>query len=267
VSLGPEESGTSPERDGAATAPGVYPGVMESDPGALSRWFAQTRLQARDSQTRMAGVRREAQAQARYARAVRVRAEEQSARHVNEWPALRGLAALGEARTPEEVLTLVLDAARVVLGGCDSIGLTVVDQFGSPDEPPYRTATATGLAECLDAAQYRLREGPCVEAVELDMVAVVNADDLTAPDERQSWPQLCRVAEDLGVRSAVSVAVPWSPWRVGVHPERRSLGAINAYAREPDAFGQRERSAIMLGCWAGAVMSSLQPADILRAGV
>jgi len=237
---------------------------MESD-AALSLWSVRSRARALGSRTLMDRVRPPAAAQARYARAARERAQVQVDRNVNQWPAQRGLVGASGDRTNDDVLALVLDAAGALFDGCASVSLTLVDQLGG-DEHPYRTAVATGLAGQVDAAQYRLGEGPCIDALELDMLAVVTADDLAAPDQQRSWPRLCRAADELGVRSAVSVAVPWSALRVGVHPARRSLGAINFYAREPRAFGRSEHLGMLLGCWAGGLLSSKAPAEILHAG-
>lgn len=67
------------------------------------------------------------------------------------------------------------------------------------------------------------------------------------------------------MRSTLSVAVPWTPLRVGLHPEHRTLAAINFYAGEPHAFERPEPNGTLLGCWAGAIVSGREPADLLGA--
>ncbi|NMO90592.1 hypothetical protein [Actinomycetospora sp. TBRC 11914] len=232
---------------------------------ALALWCAQVRAQAEASRTLLVHARRRAHDQERYARAACARTQEQADRNINGWAAGRGLASSGEGRTRADVVGVVLDAVGPLYGGCLSISLTLVEQLGG-DRPQYRTAGPTGVADAMDAAQYRLAEGPCVEAVELDMVAVVRADDLAGSTDRRAWPDLCREADELGVRSALSIAVPWTPQRVGVDAEQWSLGAINCYASEPHAFTQTEAYGRLVGCWAGALMSGQAPADLSHAG-
>jgi hypothetical protein len=231
----------------------------------LLQWQAQVRERSADSRRLMARAHAHSQAQRRVARAVKGRAHQQVDRAANDWPALHGLASRTQGHADEDVVGFVLATVSSQFGGGVSVSLTVVDQFGE-DPQRCRTAGATGGARAADEVQYRLGEGPCLEAVELDMAAVVRADDLGDRDARRSWPRLCPVLGDLGVRSAMSISVPWSPLRIGVQADRRSLGAVNVYAREPYAFATTELAATLLGCWAGAIMSGREPAEILRMG-
>lgn len=237
---------------------------MESDPGETHPpWHTRVQARLRGSRKVAASARDTARAQSRYAHAAAARAHAQSDRNVNEWPAILGLAPTCEGQRHEAVADLVLDTARALFDSCSSVSLTVVDQLDGGNQL-HRTAAATGIAEIVDQVQYRLGEGPCIEAVELDMVVIMRADDLADPAARRDWPGLSRAAEGLGVRSAMSIGVPWSPFSVGVHPERRSLGAINFYAPEPHAFGQTDPYGTMFGCWAGAIMGGKKPAEMLR---
>lgn len=206
------------------------------------------------------------QRQVRAARTTRMRVREQVTRSIDRWLTARGLVRDPGGPAHEDVLGLVLEAARALFARCDSTSLTVVEQL-SGNQPPYSTAAATGIAEALDATQYRLCEGPSVEAVELDMVAVVQADDLATAHDRQTWPRFSQAAQELGVRSALSVAVPWTPLHVGLHPQRQALAAINFYAREPHAFDQAERHGTVLSSWVAAVVTGRDAAEVLYENV
>ncbi|NMO94079.1 hypothetical protein [Actinomycetospora sp. TBRC 11914] len=238
---------------------------MSSDPGReLALRCAQTRVQVADSRHLMARARERTQAQAHYARSVAARAEAQADRHANGWSAAHGLPSHRGRRADADVLGGIVEAAAYLVASCDSVSATTVDQLGE-HRPSWRTAAATGGAATVDEAQYELGEGPCLDAVELDMLAAVSADDLAGSEARRIWPRLVPVAADLGVRSALSVGLPWTAMRVGVHPERQPLGALNFYAAAPHAFDRcRQHRATLLACWAAALMSGREPAEIRR---
>jgi hypothetical protein len=214
----------------------------------------------------MARAREGTTVQKDHARAAAARAAEQADGQVNGWSARLGLVSQRGRRDDEDVLRVVLEAAGSLVDHRGSVSVTTVDQLGD-QRPPWRTAAATGEAASLDEAQYVLAEGPLVEAVELDMLVAVTEDDLARPEAERTWPRLSLAVEDLGVRSVLSVGLPWSPLRVGVHPEAKALGAVTSYAAEPHAFvRRRQHRATLLGCWAAALMSGREPAEIRREG-
>ncbi|GAA4900616.1 hypothetical protein EV188_1151 [Actinomycetospora succinea] len=196
----------------------------------------------------------------RFAHAVRLRARRRAGDVVNRWPRVHGLASVGGGQQYDELLDLVLDSARLLFGDCRSISLTTVDQLGDGGRP-RRTAASTGVAAEMDSAAFRFGEGPCVEALELDLAAVVRVDDLLAGGEASRWPRLARVAEELGVRSALSISVPWNADRVGLQAEQHALGAVNLYAAATHAFEQTELHALMFGAWAGSILTGMEPAE------
>jgi GAF domain-containing protein len=118
-----------------------------------------------------------------------------------------------------------LDAAGLVAAtaslvrGAVSASLTVVPGRGSP-----RTLDATDqLPRDVDALQYSLQEGPCLEAIQTDDLAL--ADDLRT-DER--WPSFGpECAARFNVHSMLGVRLLLDG------PER---GALNLYASAPHAF-------------------------------
>lgn len=116
---------------------------------------------------------------------------------------------------PERLVTL----AATLVGTDANVSLTVLPARGGP-----RTLAATSpLSLAVDALQYSLGEGPCLEAIK--------ADDLTLTgdlghDDR--WPQFGpRCAEDLGVHSMLGVRLMLDG------PER---GALNFCALAHDTF-------------------------------
>ncbi|MHC1559205.1 GAF domain-containing protein [Actinomycetospora sp. C-140] len=207
-------------------------------------------------------VLKSVRAERQRAGAAREHAQDQRRRMITSWLAGHGLASVGEAQKHPDVLRLVLDTARSLYGGCPSISVTTVDQLQG-DRPPYRTALATGEARALDEWQYRLREGPCVDAVHIDAVTFVRADDFLGDQAAQSWPELCPAVATLGVRSSLSIAVPWDPWRTGLHTDQHAIGSINLYSSEPHAFGQSETRAMMFGAWVASITIGLEPTEVL----
>jgi hypothetical protein len=159
----------------------------------------------------------------------------------------------------------VLAAARSMFGGCAAVSLTTVGRLGAGREL-YFTRDSVGVAIVLDVFQYHAGEGPCVEAVQLNTAGPIYADDLASRRARLAWPRLARYADGLGIRSALSISVPWDPMLAGPNAEQHALAAINFYAPEPSAFEQSEQYKTLFGCWAGAVMSHKQPGEVLRAG-
>ncbi|MHC1559256.1 hypothetical protein ACR9E3_09875 [Actinomycetospora sp. C-140] len=203
-----------------------------------------------------------AHAQARRATEARMQAHELRQRVITQWLSTNGLRSPDQPPGHPEVFGLVLDTAHDLYAGCPSISVTTVDQLGS-ERRSCTTALSTGVARSLDSLQYQLQEGPCIDALELDAVTFVRADDFHDDNDASSWPALSREVEALGVRSALSIAVPWSPFRVGLHHDHRTIGSVNFYAPDQHAFGQSETHARMFGAWVASVVSGRAPAEVL----
>ncbi|WP_445183153.1 GAF and ANTAR domain-containing protein [Pseudonocardia sp. Cha107L01] len=84
-------------------------------------------------------------------------------------------------------------------------------------------ASSHDLVVELDQLQSDFGEGPCVSAIRQQRAARVT--DLAEPD--QPWPRFAAAALERGVRSMMSL-------RLSVCQE--TLGALNLYAAQPDAF-------------------------------
>lgn len=121
----------------------------------------------------------------------------------------------GNPRSPESVVEF---AARALPHSHHS-GLTLL----RPTKAPATIAASDPLPREVDALQYSLGEGPCLDAA--TGPAVLLSDDIGV-DER--WPRFGpRCASSLGVRSMLSLRLP-----VGGD----DFAGINFYSREVAAF-------------------------------
>jgi hypothetical protein len=138
----------------------------------------------------------------------------------------RDLLALAEAMAPQGRLNCAgLVAVTATIVGRDvSASLTVLPGRGAP-----RTLAATDqLPRDVDALQYSLREGPCLEAIETDDVALTG--DLRHDDRWPSFGPAC--AAQFGVYSMLGVRLMLDG------PER---GALNLYAPTPHDLTRKLR--------------------------
>ena len=112
----------------------------------------------------------------------------------------------------------VCDAAT----GCDAVGVTVV-----LDDRPHTAAYTTATTLEIDAVQYAVGDGPCLDAFRNQRENLV---DLASSLER--WPLFAsEVAREDGVRTIFAL-----PLASG----GQVFGALNLYAYDVDAFDQIE---------------------------
>jgi hypothetical protein len=173
---------------------------------------------------------------------------------VYRWPAPDG------DGCPGDVLEAVLAGARSVYRDCAAISLTTVTHSAAAGEHWPTTAVATGCAASLDAAQLGLGEGPLVDAVELRQVGTVLAADLEAEGDRATWPRFAGIAGRAGIRSVLSIGLPWSPGA-----RRPVAAAVTLYAEDPRTLCVPEARGLVLGCWAGALLGGRRPAEVYDA--
>jgi len=124
----------------------------------------------------------------------------------------------------QETMQRVVDLAENVLEHCDGVSLMLISKGGKIETPASSSQTAYDS----DMAQYETGEGPCLDAIRDHRTIMMN--DL-AQDDR--WPDYRARALELGVRSMLSV-------RLFVSDD--SMGALDLYSREPDAFDQRSQA-------------------------
>jgi hypothetical protein len=149
----------------------------------------------------------------------------------------------------ETALRLTTSATQAI-HGCDFASLTVMEGTG------LVTRGATNpIADKGDAIQYETDEGPCVEAARK---ATVTYTPNMADDSR--WPKFSsRVGKELGVGSLLScrLVLDASP--------QRTLGALNLYSTEVNAYGDEDRiMALLFAAVAGIVLDAGRRQQQLR---
>jgi GAF domain-containing protein len=134
--------------------------------------------------------------------------------------------------TLQDVLDRAIRFAEQGITGASDVSVSLLDKGRR-----IATVAATGeLARTGDDLQYRLDEGPCLDAARGS--AVVLSGDLTDDPRWPRWGPA--VAADLDVHSMLSV-------QLATH--RRTLGSLNIYGRATGAF---DPSAVVLARSFGA---------------
>jgi GAF domain-containing protein len=128
----------------------------------------------------------------------------------------------------EGLLQTVADLAKTIMPGKPETSVTLLVR----DNP--RTVVSTGqLAVDLDETQYERGHGPCLNAARTGELTEI-AD--TRTDSR--WPDYVERAAERGNLSSLSVPLV-------IDADEQVCGALNLYAREPNAFDESSRSAAM----------------------
>jgi GAF domain-containing protein len=117
-----------------------------------------------------------------------------------------------------DYLERVVHAVRRHVTGCDEVGVTILSE-GRPHTAAYTTVQTLEI----DAVQYALGDGPCLDAARHRRENRV--DDLVAPGGR--WPEFAKECRDDGMRSLLAL-----PLVSGAE----CVGAINLYGWAPHAF-------------------------------
>ncbi|WP_377639159.1 GAF and ANTAR domain-containing protein [Oryzobacter terrae] len=117
-----------------------------------------------------------------------------------------------------DYLERVVHAVRRHIEGCDEVGVTVLSA-----NRPHTAAYTTVQTLEIDAAQYALDEGPCLDAARHRTENHVA--DLVVDDGR--WPRFAQECREEGMRSLLAL-----PLVSGTE----CVGAINLYAWAPHAF-------------------------------
>ncbi|KRE42702.1 GAF and ANTAR domain-containing protein [Knoellia sp. Soil729] len=124
-----------------------------------------------------------------------------------------------------DYLTRVVHAVREHVDGCDEVGITLLVD-GRPSTAAYTTVATLEI----DAVQYQLDEGPCLDAARLGIEVVVGL----AEDEADvRWPLFAEAVRRDGVKSLMALPLVSGDERVG---------ALNLYGRGAQAFESFEAS-------------------------
>jgi transcriptional regulator with GAF, ATPase, and Fis domain len=103
-----------------------------------------------------------------------------------------------------------------------------------------------------DQLQYELGEGPCLDAIWAQ--DAVQIDDMTTEQRYPDWAR--RVAEETGIRSSLSLQL---------FTNEDSLGALNLYAPQPEAFAAQTRGeGLALAAQAAVALHSARDKEDLR---
>lgn len=133
----------------------------------------------------------------------------------------------------------IVDLAVATVDGCDMTGISL--WVGDKVTTPVYSET---LALTLDSMQRDLGEGPCLDAASRD--TIVYAEDL---GRGSPWPVFGPRAAELGVRSMLSCRLFTNT----------TLGALNLYARLPQAYGVTDRTkAVIFAAHAGIALGAAE---------
>jgi GAF domain-containing protein len=121
-------------------------------------------------------------------------------------------------------LQAIVDLVPAGVEGCHMAGITLLDRSG-----PTTAVATTSIAATVDAIQYTVNAGPCLDAYRRQ---VFNRVDDTETEER--WPEFCRGALQAGVRSILSYPLIISG---------DGLGAMNVYGDSASSFTARSERA------------------------
>jgi transcriptional regulator with GAF, ATPase, and Fis domain len=156
---------------------------------------------------------------------------------------LADLSALLVDRQPlEDTLRQVADFTVAAIPGADGTGVTLLE-----NRRPANVVASAEFVRSLDVAQYSLREGPCVAALDSGQTQVIRS---TQSDQR--WPRFAARAIEHRVLSVLSL-----PLQVrGV-----TRGALNVYSRTEGSF---DVSAVRIGeLFAGPAAVTAATAQVL----
>jgi GAF domain-containing protein len=130
-------------------------------------------------------------------------------------------------RTLEEVLGEITDVARRNIPGTEASSITLVR-----GDRGFTAAHSGEMALAADELQYAKGYGPCLDAGRGNVI--LRIDDMRTETR---WPDYAAKVQGEGVRSSLSVPLPY---------QGTSIGALNNYATEPAAFATPESLAAAL---------------------
>ena len=129
---------------------------------------------------------------------------------------------VGSLEEIETYLGEVVHAVEEATPGCDAVGVTVVQ-----GARPFTAAYTTARTLQIDAIQYALGEGPCLEAH--STCSLVEADLHEAMDR---WPRFTAAAKDFEMRAIIALPLL---------ARDESVGALNIYAQTVEALATADR--------------------------
>jgi GAF domain-containing protein len=122
-------------------------------------------------------------------------------------------------RDLDQVLTEIVQIARRAIPGSEGTSITLIR-----DDKGFTAAFDGQIAMDADELQYERGYGPCLDAGRSGELFVV-----TDMRTEERWPDYAAHVAELGVRSSMSVPLPF---------QGMTIGALNSYARRTSAFGE-----------------------------
>lgn len=129
---------------------------------------------------------------------------------------------INQSGTLEETFDAIVRAARSSMPAFEHISISL----RSGNHTIQTKAGSDQLVWELDAAQYDIGEGPCVDAIEHEHEPVVVVEHAR---HEQRWPRYIPAAVERGVRSQVGVQI---------FTNDKHLGGLNLYSTEHDEVDQ-----------------------------
>ena len=123
-------------------------------------------------------------------------------------------------RSLGDVLGEVTDIAARSIPGAESTSITLVR-----GDKAFTAAHTGEMALAADELQYQRGYGPCMDAGRAGVV--LRIDDMRT---EQRWPDYTANVLEVGVRSSLSMPLPY---------QGSSIGALNIYSTEPAAFASQ----------------------------
>ncbi|MDK3255074.1 GAF and ANTAR domain-containing protein [Blastococcus capsensis] len=127
-----------------------------------------------------------------------------------------------------DVLDEITGIAARAVPGAEAVSTTMVR-----GDKAFTAAFSARMALDADELQYEEDSGPCLDAGRGGVV--LRIDDMRT---EQRWPSYVARVRDTGVRSSLSVPLPY---------QGSSIGALNIYSTKPAAFATPESLAAGLG--------------------
>ncbi|MGY1601915.1 GAF and ANTAR domain-containing protein [Geodermatophilus sp. SYSU D00815] len=117
----------------------------------------------------------------------------------------------------DDVLGEITDLARRSIPGAESTSITLIR-----GDKGFTAAHSGEMALVADELQYAQGYGPCLDAGRGNVV--LRIDDVSTETR---WPDYVSRVQEVGVRSSLSVPLPY---------QGSSIGALNIYSSQPAAF-------------------------------
>jgi transcriptional regulator with GAF, ATPase, and Fis domain len=164
--------------------------------------------------------------------------------------ALADIARAFDTYSVHETLQRTVDLAVATIPGCDHAGVSVV-HYGKISTP----AASDGVALRVDAIQYEVGDGPCLDAIADE--GIFQTDDL---ELESRWPRFSARAHD---ETAVASILAFR-----LFARERALGSLNLFSKHKAAFGPEAReTGLLFAVHAAVALQASQRTEKLLAAL